>query len=73
MYSTTFTRSATSAAALKPAPTPRTALSEQIQALPEVQPDDLPITSMGDHKVAVGWDTRNWSRLCVPCSRSNAK
>jgi len=63
-YSTTFTRSATSAAALKRPPAlGQPTFSQQIQALPEVQLNDLPITSMGEHKVAVGWDTRTWSRF----------
>ncbi|KAG6910252.1 hypothetical protein DXG01_012063 [Tephrocybe rancida] len=29
----------------------------------EVSPDDLPIVSLGDGKVAIGWDTRTWSRF----------
>lgn len=64
-YSTTFTRSATSAAASKQPLASQPIPPQRIQALPEVQLDDLPIASMGDHKVAVGWDTRTWSRLCV--------
>ena len=47
-------------AALKAAP--QVSLAQTIEALPEVQHDDLPMASMGDHKVAVGWDTRTWSR-----------
>ena len=62
--SATNTRSVSSAAALEQPP-PQPTLSQQIQALPEVQLKDLPIASIGDQKIAVGWDTRTWSRLCV--------
>ncbi|KAF8129688.1 hypothetical protein K438DRAFT_1788957 [Mycena galopus ATCC 62051] len=33
------------------------------QPVPKVVSDDLPMISMDDQKVAVGWDTRAWSRL----------
>lgn len=71
IYSTTCTRSASSAAALKQRLTSQPTLPQQIQALPEVQVDDLPISSMGDHKVAIGWDPRTWSRLYVSVSSSS--
>lgn len=59
-FSVNAARSGNSVAALKPAAEPT--LSQQIQALPEVQQDDLPMASIGDLKVAVGWDTQTWSR-----------
>lgn len=31
----------------------------------DLHPDDLPIISQDANQVAVGWDTRTWSRLCV--------
>ncbi|RDB28690.1 Trimethyllysine dioxygenase [Hypsizygus marmoreus] len=56
-----LTQAAASAAALRPrSSTVAADLSEQ---LPDVSPDDLPIISSGDRKVAVGWDTRTWSRF----------
>ncbi|GLB40713.1 putative protein of unknown function (DUF971) [Lyophyllum shimeji] len=54
-----LTRAAASAASLRP----RSATEDSIQPLPEVSPDALPIVSIGDNKVAIGWDTRTWSRF----------
>ncbi|KAF9561975.1 Trimethyllysine dioxygenase [Agrocybe pediades] len=34
----------------------------EVQRLPDVEADDLPITSQDGKMVAVGWDTRTWSR-----------
>ena len=61
-YSTSLPRSASPEAALKQPLASQPTLPYQMQ---EVHVDDLPISSIGDHKVAVGWDTRTWSRLCV--------
>ena len=33
--------------------------------------DDLPIISQDTGKVAIGWDIRTWSRLCVPFFLTN--
>ncbi|KAF5370429.1 hypothetical protein D9615_009728 [Tricholomella constricta] len=55
---THLTRASASAAALRPR-----SLEDAPQELPEVSPDDLPIISTGDNKVAIGWDTRTWSRF----------
>ncbi|KAJ7352474.1 Trimethyllysine dioxygenase [Mycena albidolilacea] len=33
------------------------------QSVPQVASDDLPMISMDDRKVAIGWDTRTWSRF----------
>ncbi|KAF8968040.1 hypothetical protein BDZ97DRAFT_1800604 [Flammula alnicola] len=36
---------------------------DQTQHLPDVAPDDLPIISQDGSQVAIGWDTRLWSRF----------
>ncbi|KAF8072187.1 mitochondrial protein [Lyophyllum atratum] len=56
---THLTRAAASAASLRP----QSAVDDLHRQLPEVSPDDLPIISTGDRKVAIGWDTRTWSRF----------
>ncbi|SJK99949.1 related to Trimethyllysine dioxygenase [Armillaria ostoyae] len=56
----TALRTAASAAVLRSKPP---AFVEELQPLPNVSTDDLPITSMDDRKVAIGWDTRTWSRF----------
>ncbi|TFK40225.1 hypothetical protein BDQ12DRAFT_680544 [Crucibulum laeve] len=56
---THLSRAAASAAAL----TPRTPFTHLPQTLPEVVADDLPIISVDQRKVAIGWDTRTWSRF----------
>ncbi|KAK7044195.1 hypothetical protein VNI00_007915 [Paramarasmius palmivorus] len=54
-------RTAGSAAALRPR-----ILQEHTQTPSEgITADDLPIVSMDDRRVAVGWDTRTWSRLKI--------
>ena len=45
------------------APARKTSSSEHI---PNIYADDLPIISQDTGKVAIGWDTRTWSRLYVP-------
>jgi trimethyllysine dioxygenase len=59
---THLTRAAASAAALRPQIVTR---NDPPRALPEISPDNLPIISKDERKVAIGWDTRTWSRLCV--------
>lgn len=52
-------RSASAAAVLQPR-----ILQEQTRLPSEdMTADDLPIVSMDDRKVAIGWDTRTWSRF----------
>ncbi|TRM64864.1 hypothetical protein BD626DRAFT_399658 [Schizophyllum amplum] len=53
-------RTAASAAALK---THEDAAELLFQALPPILPDDLPIVSADERRVAIGWDTRTWSRF----------
>ncbi|KAJ7039567.1 Trimethyllysine dioxygenase [Mycena alexandri] len=76
---THLARGAASAAALNVQPrSPTTARSVQ-----EVVSDDLPTISMDGRKVAVGWDTRTWSRFhniwlrdhcrCPQCFHSTTK
>ncbi|KAF9000634.1 hypothetical protein BDQ17DRAFT_1359265 [Cyathus striatus] len=51
-HPTNSSRNAASAASLSPR-----------LSIPDVVSDDLPIVSIDRHKVAIGWDTRNWSRF----------
>ncbi|KAL1733750.1 hypothetical protein EV714DRAFT_203618 [Schizophyllum commune] len=53
-------RTTTSAAALK---TRDDAAQSSSPTLPPILPDDLPIVSSDDRRVAIGWDTRTWSRF----------
>ncbi|KAF9266539.1 Trimethyllysine dioxygenase [Marasmius fiardii PR-910] len=56
-------RTASSAAAVRK---PITQLQDQSSGsvpVEDVLADDLPIASMGDRRVAVGWDTQTWSRF----------
>lgn len=60
---THLTRAAASAASLR-----RPQIStrdDPPRALPEISSDNFPIISKDERKVAIGWDTRTWSRLCV--------
>ena len=59
---THLTRATASASLLKPQ---MTTWNDPPQVLPEISPDNLPIISKDDRKVAIGWDTRTWSRLCA--------
>ena len=43
----------------------QTSYPDEPQHLPDVVADDLPIISLDARQVAIGWDTRTWSRLCV--------
>ena len=59
-------RTAASAAAVK---TREDAAQSPHPTLPPILPDDLPIVSSDDRRVAIGWDTRTWSRLYVHRAR----
>jgi trimethyllysine dioxygenase len=56
---THLARASASSAALSNKPP----LKTPPQSVPQVASDDLPMISMDDRKVAIGWDTRTWSRL----------
>ncbi|KAK7454519.1 hypothetical protein VKT23_011273 [Stygiomarasmius scandens] len=63
-----LTRAAASAAALRPRPVPQQPNHSRNpppphQTIAETVADDLPISSMDNKRVAVGWDTRTWSRF----------
>ncbi|KAJ7116357.1 Trimethyllysine dioxygenase [Mycena epipterygia] len=57
---THLARASASAAALNTQPPPPPTASRSVS---EVVSDDLPMISMDGRKVAVGWDTRTWSRF----------
>lgn len=52
-------------AAIATAAAPVSSYHDQSQHLPDVTHDDLPIVSQDVGQVAIGWSTREWSRLYV--------
>lgn len=50
-------------AAIATATAPVSSYHDQSQHLPDVSHDDLPIVSQDIGQVAIGWSTREWSRL----------
>ncbi|KAF8150743.1 hypothetical protein B0H34DRAFT_150792 [Crassisporium funariophilum] len=46
-------------------PTSYPTLADQRKRLPDVAPDDLPVVNQDARQIAIGWDTRTWSRLWV--------
>ena len=67
--STHHSRSATAMVTATTAVHPlQTSYPDEPQHLPDVVADDLPIISLDARQVAIGWDTRIWSRLCVSVS-----